>query len=524
MKKQIRKQIKKPKILLANPPFPYKSYPGQAMGICYVEKALRKAGCLVESIDLDAGAKHRFEERFKRKLANFRPHRVGITNLSPQADKGNRIAELTKLFDPNTKVDKGGVHETFSYEVTLKYHPEVDFCFIGESEETYPAFIRAWASGVDSNNIVDSGMKGVAYYTGKKTIFNGPAPPPSNLDEHLPERSYHYPEYDFDIFGFGKTAQIMASRGCLNACVYCVEPAMRRIRGGKEVVRKRSMESIREELEQLQKDGFEAVYFDDSTFTSDMEWARDICKLMKEFNFKWGYNTRVDKLTREFLAMAKDAGCDYQFCGLESASPGVLRGFNKVRDPKGYLRSAKMVYKWMRELDILSNVFLIFGGPKIVRENDGKIRVERESFDDVLQTLKFAINELNPDIVSANVLRFLPGTAIANASRFNTVRPNKETIHGGFYDSKWYSAHGRPDIRSEHPIFGAFEGGAVVHPSYMTPEYCHKILEAMVDMVNENNRRKGIRTEIQIDNEFKNKGYLKLKNGVWRLAPLLDMG
>jgi len=135
---------------------------------------------------------------------------------------------------------------------------------------------------------------------------------------------------------------------------------------------------------------------------------------------------------------------------------------------------------------------------------DGKVSYVPETDRDVKTSLEFAIHTLDPDFLSMNILRLLPGVPFSFAPQFACVRPTGESaIHGGHYDASWYQQNGVADLRSTHPILRAFEGCGSVNPPHMHPRRCFEILSLAVDMVNTKNSQIGKRqTKIIVDTRF----------------------
>ena len=244
--------------------------------------------------------------------------------------------------------------------------------------------------------------------------------------------------------------------------------------------------------------------------------------MIKDLGFEWGCNTRVDAVDEKLLYIMKDSGCVYMFCGVESGVPEVLLGMNKTRDPKNYLLSAKHVYKTMSEAGLPSSVFLIFGAAKRVIKDDKPIFIP-DDLEDAKKSIEFAIS-LEPNYLSMNVLRLLPGVPFSCSEKFASIRPNGEIVHGGHYDEKWYESKYLKDLRSKHEIYRAFEGRGSVNPPHMTPEVCYKILEFAVKEVNKA-KEKGLNIKIVTDPSFSEK-YLEIKDGKYVLAPFekIDKG
>jgi len=464
------------------------------MGLDYLAAVLLQAGVEVRIADLDIIGISALEGE----LRTYSPDLVGITNMSIQNDVANQVARIAKKLLPSAVIVKGGPHETFAWEATLSlHHAYVDACVVGEGEQTLREISVSLCNGTFQAS--RGSIRGMAHWDGQNPQIPHQHQCPVDLDSLLPARLVFHERYNFDVFRGAKTAQLMASRGCRNACRYCAESVS--LDGGRE--RRRSMDSICRELEQLRGEGYEAVYLDDSTFTRHREWSLEVGEALRRAGMIWGCNTRVDCLDEDLLRRMKELGCVYLFCGVESAVPEVLRGLRKTATPQRYVEQTRTVYRAMRELGIPCSVFLLFGAAR--EQRVGCIKTyEPESPEDARRSIEFSVRELDPDYLSMNVLRLLPGLPFSTEAEFECIRPTgRGHVHGGHYDAVWYAAHGKQDIRSRHPIFRAFEGCASVNPPQMTPERCYELLEFAVTAVNRKNAEPGTaQTEIVVDPRF----------------------
>jgi len=501
------------KILLVNPPFIERTYPGKTMGLDYIATALINQSFDVDILDLDVLPR----KELIIKLKKYKPDIVGITNLSIQNDEANKIAREVKKYNNDILVIKGGFHELFGWKYTLELHHEyVDYIVVGEGEKTIVELVRAYKQGTLDEKRQD--ILGLAYfnYKTKKPHFTGNRSPlkENELNAMLPTRIFYDKSYNFDVFENKKTAQLMTVRGCNNACNFCTESRL------SKPERKRSISSIYDELIVLANNGYEAIYFDDSTFTEDKDRVIEICKLFSEYFPKliWGCNTRDDCLDKKLISIMEKSGCRYIFTGLESAVPEILIGLNKTHNPKKFLKYAEESYNKLKDSKIASSVFLIFGALKINKNDKGLTQYIPETFEDVERTLNFSIDKLKPYYISMNILRLLPGIPFSTNKKFKCLWPDNKGIHAGHYDKKWYKQNGIKDLRTTHHIYRAFEAKESVVSTFMTPEYCYRILKFIVNRINEMNIKNHYECRIVVDKKFE-EAYLEYKNGQYKLAP-----
>lgn len=478
--------------LLIAPPLVERTYPGRAMALDYLAAILAARGWDIKILDVDVEGQERFAEALQ--VGSF--DLVGITAMSIEVDQANHLARVVRELAPKALLIRGGAHDTHAHRESCETHQGLyDALVIGEGEDTLSDIAAAVTRGsfLEERHTIPglAFWDGVAKFTGHR--------PPTDVDAWEPSRLRHDPSYNFGVFGFRKTAQVMATRGCNDSCFYCSES----VNVYRRSECRRNIASLRQEFAALKRAGYEAVYFDDPTFTRDRRWLLELCDEIRTFGFVWGCNTRVDHLDEVLVVRMCGAGCVYLFCGFESAVPEVLLAMNKTRNPSEYLEAAARSYATMRKNGLPCSAFLVFGSPRRVRDNGHPAYVP-ETDADVRESLRFAVWELNPTYLSMNILRLLPGIPFSLAPAFACIRPTGTApVHGGHYDREWYRQNGTEDLRSTHPIFRAFEGCQSVNPPHMTPCRCYEILCLAVDSVNRKNAVAGKQqTQIVVDPRF----------------------
>lgn len=548
MEKQIRRQIKNPKVLFIVPKFPARSYEGKTMGPDYLAGYLiRELGIKAEDIEiLDLDVLPR--EKLGETLGNTDFDLVCMSFLSFQIDGTMDVArEVDSILKGKGARGKDmyvpivvGNHGTANCDEIIPLYPYVDAWVKGEGFQA----ILEITKGVRDGNFLGK-MRELEKEPGSKIIEGSKLASEAEINNYVdnyfsPYRKHHYPDYNFEIFKGKKTAQMVTAFGCPGSCIFCSDGML------PPTVRARSLRNIRGELEQLVEEGYEAVYIDDSTFTRNRKRASEIIGILKEFHEKyglvWAFNTRVDCLDDELIRAISGSGCVYLFCGVESLAPQVVDGMNKVSRAVGkrvfrdynkgskntfgspvctgeeYVERAKEVYASMKKHNLTTSVFLIFGGPS---KDGNKIGVE--TFDQAKESIRTAVWKLEPNYISINILRFIPDAAMSNSELYEAIKPVSGKIHAGYFSSQWLKEKSST-LRSDHPIYGAFEaaGDRYPIPPHMTPEYCYKILEELVDQVNEHYRKTGKEITIVVDKEFA-KRYLKKENGLYVLAKFEEM-
>ncbi|MFC8124231.1 B12-binding domain-containing radical SAM protein [Streptomyces sp. NPDC057302] len=176
-------------------------------------------------------------------------------------------------------------------------------------------------------------------------------------------------ENRFPVFGHRRTAQIMACLGCKYACSFCHESADAFLYEQPKI-RQRSPLHVIGEIRLRIDQGFEAVFFDDSTFTQNPRWLAEFLTLLEDLatehgTFEWGCQTTVNDVDRDLLGRMAAAGCSYVYFGVESAEPDAER-VQKVRQlllvaQTDWTERFRSVAHWCREAGIRVGTSLQFG-------------------------------------------------------------------------------------------------------------------------------------------------------------------
>ena len=507
------------KVLLFSPELKERTYPGRPP-IYYLSSVLRQNGHEVLTIDVDIAGR----KKFLRQLREFQPDIVGGTSMSIQINEAMFLMELVRKELPKVLTVLGGNHATAAGQYLFPIHKDyLDVVVVGEGLTV----LRLIAEAIANNTweAARSEISGLLQWDGTKTVFNGPGPAedPNDFQPDLP----YDPAYDFAVFQKAdgtkrRTFHLMTAFGCNNACFFCFNAT--NLRGGKRRVERRMDPAVVEQmLQRAVAAGYEAVYFDDDTFTRVRQYALDIAKLCKRYGLVFGCHTRPDCEDRVQIQEFARNGCVYMFSGLESAVPEILLAANKTHDPQRYMQAYLDSYQQKKDLGIPASAFMIHGMPR--RNATGGH--EADTLKDSLFSIEFVARQLDPGYLSMNALRFLPGTPFAFAPQFEFLRPNQGVLHGGYWDKKWLQANGQADLRCHHPILRAFDGSGSVVPVHMTPEHCYQVLAMAVEMVNKKNSEPGKnQTKIVVDPWFEQ----RFLHSVWtgnvlnyELAPFRDI-
>jgi B12-binding domain/radical SAM domain protein of rhizo-twelve system len=121
-------------------------------------------------------------------------------------------------------------------------------------------------------------------------------------------RRHHHHHHRFEATPLGPGAEVEASRGCPYNCTFCAKENFR------NKYRKRPAGSVLAEIDRLQAQGAEYVYFIDEIFLPNEELLNGLVGR----GLKFGVQTRIDLWKPDMLALLGKAGCVSAECGVES--------------------------------------------------------------------------------------------------------------------------------------------------------------------------------------------------------------
>lgn len=179
-----------------------------------------------------------------------------------------------------------------------------DLVVMGECEET----LLQLAAGERE------GVPGTCYWSnGEAHVIGGPraarfVDQPANVwpSDMIARHKHHHHRFDAEPHGPG--AEVEASRGCPYSCTFCAKENFR------NKYRRRPAAVVLEEIDGLQRQGVEYLYFIDEIFLPD---AALLSGLVGK-GLKFGVQMRIDLWKPEMLALLGRAGCVSVEAGIES--------------------------------------------------------------------------------------------------------------------------------------------------------------------------------------------------------------
>jgi len=392
--------LSKKRILITNMPSSTSMYNKSKIKVAVVPRpsvamATIAACCLKENIDvklldlsLTESKGQNPGEEMEKILKEYKPHYVCFSFTTPLFNECCEYAQFVKEKHPSVKLIAGGVHPTTYPEEVLE-KSVVDIAVIGEGDFTLAKVVNA-----DGNIEELEKIHGIAFKDDGKIVRTQRHSGVENLDD-LPFPAWHLlpvKEYNMPKIMTKKNpvGTMETSRGCLAGCTYCNKTIFGRkwkFKSAKRVV---------DELEYMQKCGFNEVHIYDDMYTTDLDRAKDICDLIiqRGLNISWKLDCgiRIDSVDAELYKKLKASGCYSVGFGLESGSQKILDGINKGVNVK----EAYNAVKWAKEAGIETVGFFMFGLPG-------------ETEDTMKETIKFA-TDLNPDYAKVTLATPFPGT------------------------------------------------------------------------------------------------------------------
>ncbi len=200
--------------------------------------------------------------------------------------------------------------------------------------------------------------KGISYIRGKKVIHNAYAGIITNLDSipfparHLDKGEYYNPKLNFKKF-----TNVLASRGCMNHCYFCVpnsiswarELEWKKYHQGKPPVVARSAPNVIQEIQQLKAKGYQEFSFIDDQFSVGKTRVLEILEGIKDLEMSFGLLARADRIDEDIIKSLAEAGCHYVDLGVESFNQEVLDDIQKDINIKDVIKIIKLLAKYKIE-------------------------------------------------------------------------------------------------------------------------------------------------------------------------------
>jgi radical SAM superfamily enzyme YgiQ (UPF0313 family) len=229
-----------------------------------------------------------------------------------------------------------------------------DYGIQGEGERPFLHLIEALRQGEDP-----TGIPSLVHRNQNGIVVNPPRNPMPAAEIPTPQ-----PHQELAQFYLQRSSMlnVQTQRGCALHCCYCTYPL---IEG--RTTRRRSPETVADELQQLQQLGARYVFIVDSVFNSSKDHAANICEaiLQRGLSLKWCCFLRPKNLTSDLMQLMARAGLTHAEFGSDSFCDSVLESYGKHLTFDDILHSSQLAR--LHNVDYAH--FIICGGPGETRES-----------------------------------------------------------------------------------------------------------------------------------------------------------
>ena len=224
----------------------------------------------------------------------------------------------------------GGEHVTAVTDFVFADSPAIDYCALGEGEETLVELADHLASGGGPQAIA-----GLAFRDGNAIRYNAPRKRIREVDT-IPRPAWDLvPIEEYLSHGvmtgvdLGRSMPMIASRGCPYECTFCSNPVM-----WGRLWSTRPPASVVAEMTQYIGE-YRAANFDfyDLTAIVRKDWIVEFAQLLidRDLNITWQLpsGTRSEAIDSEVTGLLYESGCRHLNYAPESGSIEVLRSTRK---------------------------------------------------------------------------------------------------------------------------------------------------------------------------------------------------
>lgn len=298
--------------------------PKEPMGLMYIEAMLKSRGYAVEILDADLLALTLGQTAIEiiRRPAKV----IGFSVMQRALPSVKWLARELRQKGVTSHFCCGGFTATLSARSILERVPEIDSVVLGEGEETFSKLVKAISESSSWGN-----LDGIAFEKSDKIVINRPATK-VGIDS-LPWPSRNVLPVCLEKTGY---ATILASRGCYGMCTFCSNQAFEQSSTGPNW-RGRDPADVVDEIEGLKSSyGVDSFKFNDPNLFGPGRFGRkhviDMCHEIISRNLiglhLMGF-CRSNDIDTEVARLMRKAGFERILIGIESASPEILKLFQK---------------------------------------------------------------------------------------------------------------------------------------------------------------------------------------------------
>ena len=391
------------------------------LGVASLASQLHRLGIEAKIFDCTFAS---FEE-IQGQLIAYQPEVVGIYSMVTLSRNTFRLAAMVRANLPDSLLVAGGPLPSLYPE---RYGAAFDVVFRGEVDLSFPRFCRDFLDQKISRGRL--GELPLEKYEGL-FIQQDDVQVANPLIHYLEKELDSFPvpyRADFDHRAYQnvwsqqdgtKTTSILTTLGCPFNCDFCSRPIFGNL------FRRRNLDLVFEEIEQIQQLGYNGLWIADDNFTLDNGYLKEFCERMAGRKMSWSCLSRVTGINAEIATVMKEAGCRRVYLGLETGNPDTLKLMNK----KATFEEGRDAVHIFHDSGIEVAAFFIVGYPG-------------ETISSVEDTFRYAL-ELPLEAISFNVPYPLPGSKLFE--RVSQLDQNKDWneenevtfIYKSEFDADW---------------------------------------------------------------------------------------
>ena len=301
------------------------------------------------------------------------------------------IVSRVKALLPESCLILGGPEFLGDNEAFLRRNPYVDCVFRGEGEEGFSQWLTCWKQPEAWKSIT-----GLCYIDADNQYQD------NGLARVLAFDQLSAPE-ESEFFNWSKPfVQLETTRGCFNTCAFCVS-------GGEKPVRTLSIDTIRQRLETIHRNGIKNVRVLDRTFNFNPRRAKELLNLFLEFHPHIRFHLEIHPalLSEELKAELQPLpeGLLHLEAGIQSLREPVLEKSRRL----GKLNDALDGLKFLCSLDNMETHADLIAGLPLYKLD--------EIFEDIRTLAEYQAGE-----IQLESLKLLPGTEMRRRSEELGIR------------------------------------------------------------------------------------------------------
>jgi radical SAM superfamily enzyme YgiQ (UPF0313 family) len=368
------------------------------LGLLYVLSYAEQHTSGHEFYFLDCVAEKIAHDQISAYVSQIQPVLVGITSFTIALIDVCLAAQTIRDTIPQAHLCLGG-HHTIAFPVQAARLEEFDSIIVGEGEIAFTQLIRAIEAGGDITRIpgvytadLIEAFRSEPFQDSR--FLGNVVIPPAYIEDidalPIPNRSYiKHIRYNSIVGISGHLATMITSRGCPCTCTFCDVPYKK--------YRERATGHVVDEIEACLEEGYQEIHFYDDLFNITPQKVLRFCDEVerRKLRFHWDFRGRVNTVTKESLARAKQAGCRLISFGVETGTDRGLQLLHKGTT----VQKVREVFRWCRELHIKTIADFMIGLPF------------EKTRDDVLRNIDFLIG-LDADYAQFAILCLYPHTEV----------------------------------------------------------------------------------------------------------------